>query len=86
MSIGLKTASESATPAEGKEKAYELAKRFFEEFTKANGTVMCSELLGFDIGTPEGRALANERNAWERCPGFVRSAAEIFEQITGPGK
>ena len=82
MSLGLMCASRADSPAEGKEKAYEAARRFFDEFTSANGTLLCSELLGFDVGTPEGRELANRNDVFSRvCPGIVRSAASIFEKV-----
>ena len=84
MSLSLMCSSMADSPEEGKENAYEAAKRFFDEFISENETVLCSELFGCDIGTPEGRELANERDVFSRiCPGIVRSAASILEKITG---
>lgn len=57
---------------------------FIERFRARNGTVSCKELLGCDLGTPEGRAAARrDRSFKRRCPKFVRDAAEILDELEG---
>jgi len=63
-------------------KTYSLAREFVSRFTTLNGSIECNKLLGFDINTPEGRQLANEKNRFTTlCPKLVQNAAEILEQI-----
>ena len=83
MAIGLRYAQPSADDKDAKERTYELAAEFLNRFAGRNdGCVKCRELLGRDIGTPEGLQAARERGFFETlCPKFVRDAAEIVEQM-----
>jgi C_GCAxxG_C_C family probable redox protein len=87
MAIGLEYASTRAEDDQAKEKAYSLVKEFAEEFTSRNGSIVCSELLGYDISIPEQRELAREKGLFTSlCPKLVRDAAEIIEQMNTAGK
>lgn len=80
--IGLKYGRVKAEDIEAKEKTYELVQEFVKRFKSIHGSVNCTELLGFDLGTPEGMKLAEEKELFENaCPKFVQNAAEIIEQI-----
>lgn len=80
--IGLKYGRIKAEDIEAKEKTYELVQEFVKRFKSIHGSVNCTELLGFDLGTPEGMKLAEEKELFENaCPKFVQNAAEIIEQI-----
>ena len=69
---------ESAT----KERAYALVYEFAERFRARHGSVLCRELLGCHIGTPEGRTQARETGLFDEvCPKVVRDAVEILEQM-----
>jgi C_GCAxxG_C_C family probable redox protein len=83
MVIGLRHAQPLAEDKDAKEKTYELAREFLNGFAARNdGCVKCRELLGRDIGTPEGLQTAREQGLFETlCPKFVRDAAEIVEQL-----
>jgi len=82
MVIGLKYGRTSVNDDEAKRKTNALVKEFVEKFKAKNGTIECRELLGCDIGTPEGNRIAKERQLFSTvCPGFVRDAAEILEMI-----
>jgi len=84
MAISLKCCSESAGLSEGKQKAYEKTRQFMDEFNRKHNSILCRELIGYDIGTPEGREKAVELQLFaNRCPSFVQSAAEIFEKVMG---
>ncbi|RLB07969.1 MAG: hypothetical protein DRG50_01235 [Deltaproteobacteria bacterium] len=75
---GVATAAEDE---QSKEKTYSLVKEFVDKFRSRNGTIVCKELLGCDISTPEGRELAREKGLFITiCPKFVQDAAEIVEQ------
>ncbi|UCC41176.1 MAG: C_GCAxxG_C_C family protein [Candidatus Aminicenantes bacterium] len=80
--IGLKYGRIEAEDIEAKEKTYELVQEFVKRFKSLHGSVNCTELLGFDLGTPEGMKLAEKKELFENaCPKFVQNAAEILEQI-----
>jgi C_GCAxxG_C_C family probable redox protein len=82
MVIGLKYGRTRVEDEETKEKAYSLVREFADRFESRNGSIVCRELLGYDIVTPEERELAREQGLFATlCPRFVRDAAEIIERI-----
>jgi len=82
MVIGLKYGRTRVEDEGTKEKAYSLVREFADRFESRNGSIVCRELLGYDIGTPEERELAREQGLFATlCPRFVRDAAEIIERI-----
>ena len=79
MAIGLKYGR--MEPSEDKEKAYELALRFYERFEKEFGSGLCHDLIECDLRTPEGKKKAKDlRVHEEKCSKFVVGAADI---VTG---
>ncbi len=82
MVIGLKHGKIKSEDQEAKEKTYELAKEFMSLFKIQNGSVICRELLGYDISTPEGMKISEEKKLFDTiCPEFVQSAAKIIKDI-----
>ena len=82
MVIGLKRGVTEADDEQTKEEAYRLVKEFDHMFRSRNDSIVCRELLGCDIATPEGRSVATQKNLFTTlCPRFVRDAAEILERI-----
>ncbi|MCX5693871.1 MAG: C-GCAxxG-C-C family protein [Candidatus Omnitrophica bacterium] len=78
MVIGLKY----AVSKEEKEKLYGLINKFAEKFKSKNGSILCKELLGYNIGTAEGMKAVREKGLIDTlCPKLVRDAAEILEEI-----
>jgi C_GCAxxG_C_C family probable redox protein len=77
MALGL--AQGADTPA-GKEDAYRLGQEFLQRFESRHATILCRELLDYDISTPEGRQQAREQGVFTAlCPLFVGDAAEIVQ-------
>jgi hypothetical protein len=57
-------------------------KEFIRRFLEKNCFIDCRELLGCDLGTPEGRAFAKDQGFFDTlCPNFVKDAAEILEGL-----
>jgi len=82
MVIGLKYGKTKFEDEQAKEKTYSLVKEFVDRFKSRNGSIVCRELLGYDISTPEGMKLIKEKKLTTTlCPKFVQDAAEIIEQI-----
>jgi len=78
----IKYGNSKAEDNPSKEKAYSLVREFADRFQSRNGTIGCRELLGCELSTPEGRALAREKNLFATiCPKLVQDAAKIIEQI-----
>lgn len=67
---------------ESRGKVYELVKEFTERFTAKHGSISCSELLGHDIGTEEGRRAVREQQLTKKiCPALDQTAAELVEEL-----
>lgn len=80
MALGLKYGRTRADDVETKEKAYARVVEFATEFRQRHGALTCRELLGCDLGTPEGLQYARDHGLTQtRCAEFVRDAAEIIE-------
>jgi C_GCAxxG_C_C family probable redox protein len=78
MAIGLKHGTNKTVLAE-KEKAYEIALRFYEQFVKECGTPFCRELIGYDLTNPEELERLRKSNVCEeKCSYFVTKAVEIL--------
>lgn len=81
LAIGL--AHGSAEPdGQTREETYARVNEFAARFIERNGSLECRDLLGCDIGTPEGYREATERNLFETvCEKLVRDAVEIVEKL-----
>ena len=82
MVLGLKYGNTTAQNQQAKEKTYEKIEEFTTRFKARHGSVMCRELLGCDISTPEGRKKAQDNGLFSTiCPEMVKNAAEILEEM-----
>jgi len=83
MVLGLRY-GQASSDAEAKEAIYFRIREFADRFQARNGSLLCRDLLGCDISSPEGlRRARNEKLPATLCPKFVRDAAEILEEILG---
>jgi C_GCAxxG_C_C family probable redox protein len=83
MVIGLKYGHTVAEDKRAKEQVYELASEFAARFRARNeGRIMCRELLGCAIDTPEGLYAAREKGLFKvLCPKYVGDAAALVEEL-----
>ena len=82
MVIGLLHSMTKKGDLPQKERSYEYIRQFADSFRKRNGSLVCRELMGVDVSTPEGFAESKARNIPRTvCPKFVRDAAEILEEM-----
>ena len=82
MAIGLKYGMYKEGDAAAKEKTYALTQEFTRRFKARNGSVLCTELLGCNLGTPEGMKAMKEQNLHKTmCTKLVRDAAEIVSDF-----
>jgi C_GCAxxG_C_C family probable redox protein len=83
MVLGMKYGKYKEGDEAPKEKTYALVNEFAKRFKARNGTIVCKELLGLEIGTPEGAKTFKEKGYHAaRCTKYVRDAAEILEEMT----
>jgi C_GCAxxG_C_C family probable redox protein len=80
--IGLKHSAVRGDDKAARLKTYELVREFLKKFKSRNNSLLCRELIGCDISTPEGfqRAI-DEKIIPTRCPKFIRDAVEILEEM-----
>jgi len=81
MILGFKV-QEASTEKETRFRVYDLNRELVRHFEQKHGTITCKDLLGVDVGTPEGREKAVKDNLFRTlCPGFVRDAAQILSEL-----
>jgi C_GCAxxG_C_C family probable redox protein len=81
MALGLKHGT-SAPDSAARDRIYELVREFAKRFTERNGSLACKEILGYEIGTPEGYARITEKKLFDTvCTKLVRDAVEIVEEL-----
>jgi C_GCAxxG_C_C family probable redox protein len=82
MALGLARGMRQPEETQAKEAAYTLVREFARRFTEMHDALACRDLLGVDIGTPEGLRLAKERNLFAtQCAGYIRDAVGIVEEM-----
>jgi C_GCAxxG_C_C family probable redox protein len=80
--IGLRYGHEEPEAVEKKERMYAKEKAFVSQFQAEHGTVLCRELLGFDVSTPEDLEAAREAGIFEtQCTRYIAHAVEILEDL-----
>ncbi|HOU92877.1 MAG TPA: C-GCAxxG-C-C family protein, partial [Polyangiaceae bacterium] len=58
--LGLREGFSGPRDVEGRRKLHALAGRLTSAFAERNGSVLCREVVGFDLGTEQGRAAARQ--------------------------
>lgn len=82
MVLGLKYGHCHVQNDEEKANAYRIAEDFMNRFIEKNGTVVCRELLEYDVSKPEDMEKIKELSLFKtRCPEMIRCATEIVEEI-----
>ncbi len=82
MVLGLKYGKMRAEDSEPKQDTYELVRKFAEKFKARNDSIVCKDILGYDISTPEDLKTVREEALFSKlCPKFVQDAAEILEEM-----
>ena len=82
MAIGLKYGYVSTEDVENKEKSSDLTIRFQAIFKERFGSILCRELLGYDVAIPEQNKYAKENNISKKvCPKYVKAAVEIVNDL-----
>jgi C_GCAxxG_C_C family probable redox protein len=82
MALGLAFGMKDTGDQAAKEKTYALVAEAARRFRERTGAIACTDLLGFDLSIPEQLQTVKDRGLTkEKCPAFVKTAAEIVEQL-----
>ncbi len=80
--IGLKYGKTRDEDAAADAATFKRVAQLVKEFKARHGHLGCSELLGVNMGDPEGIKEAEQKGLFtKQCPAYVRSAAEILEKV-----
>jgi len=82
LAISMKHGRGDLGSVDAKNKTYQLGRQLMDEFAQRNGSCVCAELLGMNIGIPENMAKAQAAKLFEtKCYQLVKSAAEILNRV-----
>jgi len=82
MAIGLKYGKSRADDNDSRDRTYALVQQLAASFRSLHGTVLCRDLIGCDISTPQGYDEAKQKKVFlDICPGLVADAVKILEDI-----
>jgi len=82
MVLGLKYGMIDSADQASKEKTYAAVQAFAQEFRARCGSLDCRDLLGVDLSTPDGLAIARDQQLFDRrCPIYLQAAAEILDDL-----
>lgn len=82
MVMGLKCGRTVIENSKTHEDLYDLVREFISRFVSLNGSIMCRDLLHYDISTPQGIKEARDKNLFKTlCHEYVKDAAEILEVL-----
>ena len=83
MVLGLLYGHSESEDPDTKARAYAMSEEYMNRFIRRNGSVVCRELLGYDLSKPEEKAVILEKDLFRTfCPDMIRSAVEILDELT----
>ena len=82
MVLGLKYGHYQSDNNEQKTYAYDIAKEYTKRFKECNGSIVCRDLLGYDLTNPEDVVFIKQKNLFGSvCPEMIESAVKLLEKI-----
>ena len=82
MVLGLLYGHSESDDLDTKAKSYAMSEDYMSRFIQKNSSVVCRELLGYDLSKPEEKAIIMEKNLFRTfCPEVIRSAVEILDEL-----
>lgn len=80
--LGLKYGHCIAEDNEQKSRAYAIAVDYTNRFKEANSSIICRDLLGYDLTNPKEASCIKEKCLFATvCPKMIKSAVEILEDV-----
>jgi len=85
MVLGLAQKMWDDNPRQSLYRTYELVREFIQRFKALHGSVICKELISYDLSTPEGLAEARNKKIFTTvCPDFVSDSVKILGVMIQP--
>ena len=82
MALGVRFGTNEPSSEKRKE-IYRLTCEFYKRFEKQNGSVLCGELIGYDLSDPKELEKAHEAKVFEeKCTIFVRRTVELLLELS----
>ncbi len=82
MVIGLQFGRTKAEDTEAKEQTYTTVHEFIKRFKARYDSIVCKEILGYDVSKDEEFKKAQEEEVFQAiCPSLVQLAVEICEDL-----
>ncbi len=82
MVLGLLYGHSESEDPDTKARAYAMSEEYMNRFIRRNGSVVCRELLGYDLSKPEEKVVILEKDLFRTfCPDMIRSAVEILDEL-----
>ena len=82
MVLGLKYGHYESENNEQKSRAYAIAVEYTKRFKELNDSIVCRDLLAYDLTKSEDSAYIKEKNLFRTvCPEMIKSAVEVLESI-----
>lgn len=82
MALGMKYGYSQPGATEEKNRLLAKKMEFEDKFAKENGSVVCKEILGYNLSNPEEMKIIMEKNLlFTLCPKVVCSACKIIDEV-----
>lgn len=82
MALGMKYGHNVCSDTETKSRAYAITKEFIRRFEEKNETIICKNLLGYDLSNQEEYNILVEKGSFKTmCPEFIKNAIDILEEM-----
>lgn len=82
MAIGMQYGHYRMNDADAKAQMMEIKNEFEQAFVEKHGSLICRELLGYDIGNPEDMEKIMQLGLLDKlCPKLAVTACEILEEL-----
>jgi C_GCAxxG_C_C family probable redox protein len=82
MALGLANPVSKENPRQNYEKTSAMINEFNRRFAELHGALTCTGLLGYNLSRQDELDKARESGVFTtRCPGFVKDAAKIVEDL-----
>jgi C_GCAxxG_C_C family probable redox protein len=83
--MGLGLAFGRSGPQDSTDRVYQAVRILVRQFSEAFGAAGCVDLLGCDLGTPEGQQMFREAQLHRRCAIFTERAAKLAADLIDAG-
>lgn len=81
MAIGVKFGTNKPS-AEKRKEVYKLVQEFYRQFEKENGSVLCRQLIGYDLFDPKELKRARDAKVFdEKCTVFISEAIRTLVKL-----